>query len=453
MASSSIGGDSAIISPRFGLHLYHLKYFTFLICGLASLWPWNCFLSATNYFAAQLAPYPYLSTNFASIMMTLSTLISAIGNYILSQRQIGVNYTQRVQLGNYIQIGTFICLVLVSCLPLLGLHGGDTKEGVVGVWGLGSTSTMIYFLFIMASIAITSVGSCLTQVGLMALVNTSENGFKSWYGNGVVIGNAIAGVMPPISMVLAVLGNQTADDGNNSRSGEALRYFIISVVVICIAQGSLMTMQRFDTGYNLVFAAEQQQGCNDGASSHSSETDDQIGEEQFDNVSFKQLWSKLKYQELTIALTFAITLIFPVFASNVSSIHGIDSKVFTPIAFLVWNLGDLLGRIIVPLIPLKSNLALISYSLGRLCFVPLFLLCHLQSKKWYFFNDEWYMLWQLLFGVTNGHAFACGYVRIGEVLQRKDEQQAASAFTALVINLSLLWGSLLSFIVGYISNV
>ena len=61
---------------------------------------------------------------------------------------------------------------------------------------------------------------------------------------------------------------------------------------------------------------------------------------------------KLNLIVMTIFFTFGITLIFPVFASVVESVHTdsqsrfLNKNIYIPFIYLVWNLGDLLGRVL-----------------------------------------------------------------------------------------------------------
>lgn len=413
--------DQIVFAKRFlVIKLSQIKYITFLLSGMASLWPWNCFLSASNYFQDKFQTYPNLSSNYTSIMMTVSTLTSTLFNYYLSQRQINVNYLTRLKNGNFIQIFIFILMALSVSLP--------------------NSWTIFYFTFTMINVCLTSIGSCLTQVGLMALVNTQS----SVYANGTVIGNAISGVMPPISMLVSIYLNNSLKD----RSGEALKYFLTSVLVTTLSQCCIWVMESSELK---VVQPEIFQEID-------TQVDDDVEEdeeivEQVENVTFGQLWSKLKLVEITILLTFSITLIFPVFASNVVS-PSIDSKIFTPFVFLIWNIGDLAGRILcsIPIFAIKSNYILLIYSLLRISFIPLFLMCNLQNRENYLIGDVGYLLLQFLFGLTNGQLFSCAYVRIGEVLDNVNEQKAASAFTALIINISLLIGAVFSFFMMILSS-
>lgn len=424
------------------IRLTTIKYTTFMLSGVASLWPWNCFLSASDYFQDRFSSHPKLSDNYSSTMMTVSTITSTLFNYYLSKNQKNVNYTKILKRGNYLQMFIFLILTISVLFP---------KE-----W------TVFYFIFVMTNVLLTSIGSCLTQVGMMALVNIQG----SLYANATVVGNAIAGVLPSIAMIIAVISNPLIDlnaqniENQNikiDRSKDAIIYFITSVLMVILAQYSIFIMEYYEKHIYLptIFEEEEQE---EQLNEETENIADEILEERIGEVSeakskfigFKQLWSKLKYVESTIILTFSLTLIFPVFASTVES-TTISKKLFIPLAFLIWNIGDLAGRVICayPLFLIKRERILISYSITRVIFLPLFLTCNIKNRGSNI-NDYGYMLIQFLFGLTNGQLFSSSYMRVGELLNTEDEKRAAAAFTAFLINISLLIGSLSSFIVVYL---
>lgn len=422
------------------IRLSTIKYVTFLLSGMASLWPWNCFLSASDYFQDRFSSSPILADNYSSSMMTVSTITSTLFNYYLSRRQQGVNYTQRLKNGNYLQMVIFVIMTL-SVL-------------------ISDSWTVFYFVFVMINVLLTSIGSCLTQVGMMALVNVQG----SIYANATVVGNAIAGVLPSIAMIVAVMSNPTISLDKDTeinttqtmdRSFEAVKYFTTSVFMAILARFSIFVMEYYEKRIYLP-DTHISPDLNDEIDTIDGSNDQllesmigEVTEADSEFIGFKQLWSKLKYVESTIIITFALTLIFPVFAANVES-NTISKKLFIPLAFLVWNVGDLLGRIICasPLLLITSEKLMITYSLGRICFIPLFLMCNIRNRGGSI-GDIGYLLVQLFFGLTNGQLFSSSYMRIGMLLDTEAEQSAAAAFTALLINISLLAGSLASFVVVY----
>lgn len=433
------GMDSTVVYTvpcvKLDVTLSAVKYTTFLFCGIASLWPWNCFLSASDYFQDKLISKPVLSNNYSSTMMTIFTLTSAIFNFYLSRnQQKGVDYLNRLKLGNWLQITIFA--ILTSSVLII-----PNNES----W------TLFYFVFIMFNVLATSIGSCLTQVGIMALCNVQKS---TIFANATVVGNAIAGVLPSIAMIIAVVSNpmiqiygkvDTKDSIPIDRSNEAIKYFITSILMALFAQLTIWIMEYSEKrAYLELPNDEQSTSDSESLSEPNNET-----EEEF--VGFKKLWSKLKYVESTIILTFAVTLVFPVFAASVESNSSISKKLYVPVAFLVWNIGDLVGRLLcaISIFQIINEKLLISYSILRLGFIPSFLLCNINGKGGKL-GDVAYMLLQLLFGITNGQLFSSSYMRVGGLLDYEAEKKAAAAFTALLINLSLLVGSLGSFLVVYL---
>lgn len=428
---------------RLSIRLSTIKYLTFMLSGIASLWPWNCFLSASDYFQDRFGSHPVLADNYSSTMMTVSTITSTLFNYYLSRSQQGVNYARRLKNGNYLQMLIFLVMTLSILVP--------------------ERFTVFYFVFVMFNVLLTSIGSCLTQVGMMALVNIQG----SFYANATVVGNAIAGVLPSIAMIIAVVSNPMIDlhakhgveqsQVSVDRSAEAVKYFLTSVFMALLAQISFWIMEHSEKSVYVPVLNDQARSS-ESSTFNADEVPDEVLEERIGEISkpdtsfvgFGQLWSKLKYVESTIILTFSLTLVFPVFASSVES-ETISKKLFIPLAFLVWNIGDLLGRILcaTPYFLIKKDKILISYSIARIVFIPLFLMCNIKDRGGRI-GDVGYLLIQLLFGLTNGQLFSSSYMCVGGLLDTKDEQRAAAAFTALLINMSLLAGSLASFGIVYL---
>ncbi|ODV87858.1 hypothetical protein CANARDRAFT_193880 [[Candida] arabinofermentans NRRL YB-2248] len=393
------------------ISLLHLKYTVFLLCGISNLWPWNCFLSASEYFQDAFKESPKLSGSYSSTMMTISTFGSAVFNFILSQRQNGADYKYRLKLGNIIQVIVFFAMTISTLVP---------------------KQVVLYFVFVMFAVLMSAVGSCFAQVGVLALVNVEG----SIYANANVVGNAIAGVLPSISLIGAIIVNK--QKGNRDR--EAMNYFFTSSVICIITLVSIKLLDYYET-----------KATNYSRHPSNLELEDETKTEQHNHISFSYLWSVLKLVQLTIFFTFSLTLIFPVFASNVESTH-IDKKYFVPLAFLLWNFGDLAGRILTafPIFTLTNQYSMLIYSLSRSLFVPLFLGCNLKNRGTGFIGDAVYLILQFLFGLTNGQIFSSCFMTIGTLLKTEEEKKAAGGFTAFLINVSLLVGSLLSYFFVYL---
>ena len=128
----------------------------------------------------------------------------------------------------------------------------------------------------------------------------------------------------------------------------------------------------------------------------------------------------------------------------------------TPRIRLTSAVGDYIGRTYLPygrLLP-KSHRRILAFSLARLSFVPLFLMCHLSShpgSAW-IRSDTIYFLILLGFGATNGWLGAISIITastpgLNPELQ-EDEREIAATLGAFCLVAGLAVGSAGSFGVG-----
>lgn len=169
-------------------------------------------------------------------------------------------------------------------------------------------------------------------------------------------------------------------------------------------------------------------------------------------VPLSTLFKKLLVPSITVYLVFTVTLAYPVFASRVlSTTYGLPPQLYIPLVFFIWNLGDLLGRIICayPQYIISTDKVFIMYGVGRLLFIPLFLLFTISKDS----NDTLYLLLHLLFGITNGHLCSSAFIRMPHYVG-DTEREAGGGFMTLMLSLGLTTGSLFSFVLSaVIDNV
>lgn len=196
-----------------------------------------------------------------------------------------------------------------------------------------------------------------------------------------------------------------------------------------------------------------------GVTSHA--VDDQNGAEQEDPPERKVvgLWTlckKLRWLATAVFLCFAVTMVFPVFTQEILSVRDpstsprlFQKASFIPLAFLLWNAGDLVGRLLT-LVPqlrlIQYPRFLFAFSLLRLAFIPLYLLCNVRGQGAAINSDTFYLIIvQFLFGLSNGWLGSncmMGAVEWVDV----DEREAAGGFMGLMLVAGLTVGSLLSFL-------
>ncbi|EMG47514.1 FUN26 Nucleoside transporter FUN26 [Candida maltosa Xu316] len=430
------------IKGLFSLKLSQLKYFTFTIIGIALLWPWNCFLSASAYYAERFVNSPSLIKVYSSTMMSVSTITSTLYNFYLSQQQKNVNYNFRVQMGFYITIFVFLFMA-VSCVSYLLIDMND----------------IAFFSILMTMVLLSAMATCLAQNGTMAIVNV----MGGIYANAVMVGQAVAGVLPSCALIISILllGDRTALENHRLEKNYGVFVYYITASLVCIVSLLLLywiTYHKNEVGYQrLNHLMEEEQENSESTIADEPDTVDPV-HTQKEFVSFWVLWSKLSSIVMTIFFTFGITLIFPVFASVVESVHPDSSykllhkNIYIPFIYLIWNLGDLLGRVLCGYprlhMLIKTPQNQLIYALSRLIFIPLFLTCNIhpgKSDPW-IKSDVWYIMLQFLFGISNGQLCTSAFMIVGDYCDTDDEKEAAGGFTTVFLSTGLAVGSVFSYL-------
>ncbi|KAI5955334.1 hypothetical protein KGF54_001895 [Candida jiufengensis] len=427
------------LSSLIEIRLSQLKYFTFLIIGIALLWPWNCFLSASAYYGTRFINSPSLIKIYSSTMMSVSTITSAIFNYVLSQQQTGVNYKNRVKFGFNMTIVIFVFMA-ITCITQIFIDMNDK----------------LFFAILMIMVLLSAAATCFAQNGTMAIVNV----MGSIYANSVMVGQAVAGVLPSLALIFSILavGDKTLKEHKVEKDFGVFIYYITASLVCILSISLLYLVNKYKehTVYERLDELIEEEHGTTEVEQELEEEEEPVTQKQF--VPFSQLWSKLSLIVMTIFLTFSITLAFPVFASVVestsdqSSYKFFNKQIYIPFIYLIWNLGDLLGRVLCGYPKLKMLITnpkvLIIYSISRLVFIPLFLTCNTKPGVSIplINSDIWYILLQLLFGISNGQLCTSSFMIVGKFCDNDDEKEAAGGFTTVFLSFGLMAGSVFSYL-------
>ena len=202
------------------------------------------------------------------------------------------------------------------------------------------------------------------------------------------------------------------------------------------------------------------------------------------NNEMSAVWTAVKGPALSILLVFFVTLsLFPAKTSELVSvhqcqdnnsnnvIHRLFNDLYVPTSFVIFNAGDLAGRLFAAQgIPtsisnnkcfFQNNLStkLVVAALLRFLFFPLIFLCNsndnnnsngilggLQIK-----SDLFSVAVQFLFALTNGWIVSVAFMHARTLLPNTSRlQEASSEILNLCLSLGLLLGSLFSFPVSKI---
>ncbi|OBA26722.1 hypothetical protein HANVADRAFT_52769 [Hanseniaspora valbyensis NRRL Y-1626] len=477
------------------------KYLTFIILGVVQLYPWNSLLSLTQFMTHDIfKDTTFYAKTYASTMMTTSTVTSVIFNYYLSKRQVG--FTERIRKGILWQLVVFISLTILICIV------SSLKMGLV------------YFIINFLTF-LSSSGTSILQNGTMAWSNIYGS---EVYSQAVMFGQAVAGVVP--SLLLFALSfvdvksiikdesgvevEQVVDEEATSKVG-VIVYFISTILLCFFAlvmfkiskigqdndlkttdlevndkasllkgakpagsgkkHDSMATVNEEANGTETHYLRSLDNETNFTPSpvlrSENPETefeDADIGEAPAVQIPLSVLYAKVKYNVLSIFISFIVTLLFPVFAGNTFvSKYPMNNSQFIPLAFLVWNIGDLYGRYIAKpdnfftkmFFTKKNPRNLLYYSIVRSLIVPLFFTCNILNSKLEngsYMLDTWYLFLQFFFGLTNGHCVALSFMTIGDNLTDVDDNFKASVggFSLIFVSAGLTIGSLLSYLGVYV---
>lgn len=407
------------------------------------------FLAAAPYFASRFKGSQWIEINFQPTIMTVSTATSLITVIVLTKIQRKASYPFRINVGLLVNIITF---ALLTCSTTMFL----------------GASPRVYFAFVLAMVAGTSVATGLLQNGGLAFAASSG---RPEYMQALVTGQSVAGMLPALSEVLSVLMFPSHPNSKNRRRDaeegpgaegktSAFVYFLAAVAISVIAMAAMVLLirsQARNAGYSAVNQTEDEAGAS--ATRASEESDARGGTRKV--VSMSVLFSKLRWLATGIALVFTTTMFFPVFTAKIRSVQEPKDALagglfapdaFIPLAFFFWNLGDFGGRLATAMAmrgggggATTQPRTLFNLAALRVVQLPLYLLCNIGGRGAAVPSDFFYLfVVQVPFGFTNGWLCSRLMTSAGGWVD-EGEREAAGGFMGLCLIIGLAAGSLLSF--------
>jgi equilibrative nucleoside transporter 1/2/3 len=395
----------------------------------------NMFLAAEPYFRRRFRNNPWAAEHYEPSVLSVSTVTNLLCVLALAKLQKNASYPIRI---------AFSLLVLTVVFVLLAISTIFFRGVSVG----------LYYMFVMTMVLGASFATGMNQNGVFAYVS----GFgRPEYTQAIMVGQGVAGVLPSIVQIISNLPVPKVDeiDGDNGYANSALGYFLVAVFITVLSFMAFFNLMNRTAGLSWLKRELQQ-----GADQLSAVGPESSGPHK--TVSLWKLFLRLKWLALAVYMSFAVTMVFPVFTAQIQSAHDpatrsrlFDQEVFVPLGFLFWNLGDLAGRLF-PLVPffansIKSPRALFLFSVLRLAFIPLYLSCNIRGHggSLPFAHSDFLYLFivQLGFGVTNGFLGSVCMMGAGQYVT-VDEREAAGGFMSMMLVAGLATGSLLSFTIS-----
>ncbi|KAK9821266.1 hypothetical protein WJX74_005355 [Apatococcus lobatus] len=418
-----------------------LVYIIMVLLGLATLLPYNVFLTETEYFTVRghQAPYPRsLADQFETWAVNIY-MITNLAGYL------GSFPLHRIATSTQMVLGPlWMSLVLMAlqavCAWLLQLSGAAIISiSLLSITALGlATAFMLSGTFAVAS------------------------ALPPLYTQGVVVGQAVSGIGVSIvsfGTTWLTKGSSVEAPAPRDVAPAAFTYFLTAAVVMlaCIVgfhQLQALPFYNFHLQQSRLPPGQMGKDPIDPPPSESEEQSSLVPSSAPSSMDLEGAASRLRQthgggssslssvlqqlQELlpsvagygiAAALAMGVTLVcFPALTASTCSMgspstqppceaapgaNRLTGDLFVPLLFLLFNLGDFLGRILVPWDPWLGQKpppasTLIAYGLARLLFVAGFACCRIVSAgNWQapllFRSDFVPMLLNLLLGLTNGH--------------------------------------------------
>lgn len=187
---------------------------------------------------------------------------------------------------------------------------------------------------------------------------------------------------------------------------------------------------------------------------HIKQQQDKTGDDDEDTVDrprpLRRLAEKSSCLLFTVAFVFVVTLmIFPSITSMIKSIHRhpsasrfFDDDIFVAMHFLIFNIGDWVGRILPLYISTFNPSVLLVFAGLRVLFIPLFLVCNVvaaeRNMPLLIRSDGAYFVLLGLFSVTSG--WICSLTMMAAPQQPFLRSSAEKSLVGSLMSFSLVVG-------------
>lgn len=399
---------------------FYFTYFTFLLCGVCTVFPWNVFITAKPYFDDKLSENITNAANTTSYKDLLEVFFgigSQVTSLVMQFVMTSVIYRISLDLRMYLSLGGMLLIFLITA---------------VLAWVPVFDWLNVFYYTTVATVIFISAFSAIFQSSTFGLSGV----FPKEFMHATMIGQGIGGVVVSVFeiFILAVI-----PDREYAISGFV--YFLCAFIVILVTIVSYASMVRQPFAMPYINDARFEDSLNIQNSGRKK------------MPPFFSIFKKIWLPAVSVCLVFTVTLgCFPgllVMVKSYSLNETWRETFFTPVVcFLFFNFWDFVGRTSSFLqLPSEKRLGFLGFLVVlRLAFYPLFAFCNIQPRHHtdVIFDDDIYpMIYVTLFGFTNGY-FGSLCVMYGPKLVAPELQETAGAMMSFFLVLGLAIGSLSS---------
>eukprot|EP00038_Savillea_parva_P003348 m.124289 g.124289 ORF g.124289 m.124289 type:complete len:500 (-) comp11150_c6_seq2:881-2380(-) len=403
---------------------YNAAYMIFYLQGLGTLIPWNAFITVNAYFDEKLEQshyknnvLPYFTTSFQIVNILLLVFATKVMGEVPMRVRIG--------LPMFIQLIVFVGILIMVKSDIEGDN---------------------FFYATLALVIISAAMTSFFQGGLFGLSGMLPFTYTQAMMGGQGLGGVVVAVMNLITLVFI-------DDAIHA----AYIFFLVAVVVLIFCNISFYILLNLPIVKWYVAHGNQ---LRDAAK-------DVNGVKRRESAPPLTAWEivvKIAPMSCSVFAVFAVTLaVFPSVAVTIVSQHAgtrYGDRLFVPIyCFVVFNVTDLLGRTLAGRVkwPSESEPFKMKWpTIGRLAFIPLFLMCNVHTGlpsadhdvdivPRVFTSDAVPYILMALLGLSNGY-WATLCMMYGPVMVEPKDGERAGSIMLLFLVLGLGFGSFLAFV-------
>ncbi|XP_029842416.2 equilibrative nucleoside transporter 1 isoform X1 [Ixodes scapularis] len=404
---------------------YHFVSFTMFLFGIGSLLPWNFFITADDYWK-----YKFRDVNSNASFTQKSELQASFTSYLAIASKVPyiISLVANAYLSQWVRPAVRIGWPLLGCTLLFVATAALVK--------VNTDQHQLAFLAATLSIVVLiNIFSGFLQGGGTGLAGCFPEKFMA----SNVYGQAVGGIFATVAQILCLLMDA-------SPTTSALLYFILAVVTLIFTQICFGVLVKTEFYHHYVSTQAVSYKALDNHPAVSQKGKASMWE------IFKGGWMYF----LSIVLIFWVTLsVFPaimvlVVSTDAGNGSAISNKFFLPVAgFLVFNVGDLVGRIISGFFPMPPGWRKVLFGLciARVLFVPLLLFCNAHPRNHLpvlLDSDIAFVVIMVLFSLSNGY-LTTPALTYGSKSASTENQETAGSMAALFLGLGLMLGSVSSY--------
>jgi len=390
---------------------YGLAWICFCILGVGLLFPFNCYIAASDYFGHLYPTVPY------EFMMSL-----AYNYFQWILLFVSLKVMPRFSFKSRISIFLILGAAILFWIPFIRMVFTNWKTGM---------AISLICTFLSGSIASLLFGSVLGLVGL----------FPMEYTGAVMSGNGVAGI---IASLLRIITKVSVPDNDAGVKESSFLFFFLAagVLIFCFLCFILLLNLPITKYYLSIYEASK-------SNSHDSGSINVDGKAATKKVAIFPLIKKVWREALVVFTIFFTTLsLFPGITGIINNIgqNTLSQEWFQILLTLTFMVGDYIGRTAPKWVILFKPTNLWIPTIARLAFFPLFALC---VKPLVFRSLAWYFIFMFIFSLSNGY---CGTLAMmfGPTKAEEHEKEVTGIVMSFFLNFGIWVSTHFAFLVLYL---